>query len=168
MNNGEKALARIVVISDTHIPRAAQEMPQAVYDAIKKADMVMHAGDFVELEFLEKLKQIKDTIGVYGNMDSKALRDVLKQKEVVSVGRFRIGLIHGYGPPTEMIKSVRAEFGKVDCIVFGHAHTPTNKVEDGVLFFNPGSPTDKVFAPYNSYGVLQVSGSAIKGEIIKL
>src|SRR3989338_4451367 len=154
---------KIVVLSDTHIPRAAEELPQAVYDAIAGADMVMHAGDFVELDVLERLKKMKETVAVYGNMDSKALRDALKPKEVVSVGRLRIGLIHGYGPPSEMTKAVRAEFGKVDCIVFGHAHTPTNKVEDGILFFNPGSPTDRVFASYNSYGILHVNDTVIRG-----
>ena len=159
---------KIVVFSDTHIPRAAEELPQAVYDAIAGADMVMHAGDFVELDVLERLKKMKETVAVYGNMDSKALRDALKPKEVVSVGRLRIGLIHGYGPPSEMTKAVRAEFGKVDCIVFGHAHTPTNKVEDGILFFNPGSPTDRVFASYNSYGILHVNDTVIRGEIVRL
>ena len=159
---------KIVVLSDTHIPRAAEELPQAVYDAIAGADMVMHAGDFVELDVLERLKKMKETVAVYGNMDSKALRDALKPKEVVSVGRLRIGLIHGYGPPSEMTKAVRAEFGKVDCIVFGHAHTPTNKVEDGILFFNPGSPTDRVFASYNSYGILHVNDTVIRGEIVRL
>ena len=62
---------------------------------------------------------------------------------------------------------VKGEFEDVDVIVFGHSHTPLNEVEEGVLFFNPGSPTDKVFAPYNSIGILHVD-KKIKGEIIRL
>jgi putative phosphoesterase len=139
-----------------------------VYDAIKGADLVLHAGDFVELDLLEKLQELKKVVAVCGNMDSRPLRDMLKPKEVVSAGKFKIGLCHGHGAPAELIKTVRAEFGKVDAIVFGHSHRPVNVLEDGILFFNPGSPTDKVFAPYNSYGVLNVADDGIKGEIIRL
>jgi hypothetical protein len=159
---------KIIVISDTHIPRAAVDLPKSLYDAIAGADLILHAGDFVEIELLERLRSLKTTIGVSGNMDSKSLRDILNQKEVVSAGKFKIGLIHGYGAPDALMRMVRAEFGKVDAIVFGHSHVPMNTVEKGVLFFNPGSPTDKVFSPYNSYGVLTVTESGIKGEIIKV
>jgi len=159
---------RIVVISDTHIPKAASDLPEALYEAARGADLVIHAGDFVEIEVLEKLKSIKDTVGVYGNMDSKNLRDALKPKEIVSAGKFRIGVIHGYGAPGGLLKAVRSEFGKVDAIVFGHSHTPTCVKEDGIVFLNPGSPTDKVFSPYNSYGVLTVAAEGVRGEIVRL
>ncbi len=159
---------KILVLSDTHIPRAAADLPKAIYDAIEGVDLILHAGDFVELQTLEELRRMKETIGVFGNMDSKALREVLKPKEIINAGAFKIGLVHGYGPPGELTKAVRAEFGKVDAIVFGHAHKPINIIEGGVLLFNPGSPTDKVFSPYNSYGILDVTASGIKAEIVKL
>ncbi len=159
---------KIIVISDTHIPRAANDLPAELYEAIGRADLVLHAGDFVELEILEKLKAVKNTIGVFGNMDPREVRNILKPKEIVTAGKFKIGLIHGYGAPAELINTVRSEFGKVDAIVFGHSHAPVNIVLDGILFFNPGSPTDKVFSPYNSYGVLKVTDEGIKGEIVKI
>ena len=55
----------------------------------------------------------------------------------------------------------------MDVIVFGHSHSPVNELRDGILFFNPGSPTDKIFAKYNSYGILTIN-KEIKGEIIRL
>ncbi len=39
---------------------------------------------------------------------------------------------------------------------------------DGIIYFNPGSSTDKVFAPYNSYGVLEIKDNKIIPHIIKL
>ncbi len=159
---------KIIVISDTHIPRAANDLPEELYKAIRRADLVLHAGDYAEIEVLEKIRAIKNAVGVFGNMDSRGLRNILKPKEVVSVGKFKIGLIHGYGAPAELMNTVRGEFGKVDAIVFGHSHTPVNTVEDGILFFNPGSPTDRVFSAYNSYGILTVTDKGIKGEIVKL
>ena len=159
---------RILVISDTHVPRGAADLPKAVYDAIAGVDLGMHAGDFVEIELLQRLRSLKETVGVFGNMDSKALREALKPKEIITVGAFKIGLIHGYGPSGELTKVVRAEFGKVDAIVFGHAHKPVNIIEGGTLLFNPGSPTDKVFSPYPSYGLLDVTDGGIKAEIVRL
>ena len=159
---------KILVLSDTHIPRSAPDLPGRVYEEIEKCDMIIHAGDFVEKEVLDKLKALKETKAVYGNMDSHGLREILNPKEIISIGRFKIGLIHGHGAPDGLIDSVKAEFGKVDVIVFGHAHHAVNTVKLGTLFFNPGSSTDKVFAPYNSFGVLEVSEEKVEGRIVRL
>jgi len=160
---------RILVLSDTHIPRVAHDLPGEVYDEIANVDMIIHAGDFVEKEVLEKLKTLKETKAVYGNMDCPALRHTLNPKEVIEVGKCKIGLIHGYGAPADILDTVKGEFGNsVDAIVFGHSHSAVNMVKDGILFFNPGSPTDTIFATSNSYGILEVTDKIIEGKIIKL
>lgn len=159
---------RILVISDTHIPRVAHDLPAAIYDEIKKVDMILHAGDFVERSVYEKLKSLKDLRAVAGNMDSQFLKDNLKAKEVIEVGKFKIGLVHGHGAKRDLINTVRNEFGKVDAIVFGHSHDAISIVKDGILFLNPGSPTDNIFAAYNSYGIIELDDKKIEGKIIKL
>lgn len=159
---------RILVLSDTHIPVAASDLPKAVYDEIKNVEMIFHAGDFVESQLFDKLSALKEVKAVIGNMDPKDLRAKLKPKEIVTIGKKKIGLIHGYGPPSELMTRIRDEFDKIDCLVFGHSHTATNVVKDGVLYFNPGSPTDKIFATSNSYGILEVTDKKISGEIIQL
>lgn len=158
---------KIAVISDTHIPRAADKLPKKLYNALKDVDMILHAGDLTELSVLEELEKIAKTRAVYGNMDDPAVRKKLPDKEVINAGKFKIGLTHGYGPPFGIADRIRKEFGKVDVIVFGHTHSSRNEIRNGVLFFNPGSVTDKVFAKENSYGILEINGS-IKGRIVKL
>lgn len=66
-------------------------------------------------------------------------------------------------------KHVAAKFksDNVDVIVFGHSHLPLNEKRSGVLYFNPGSPTDDIFSPYNSYGIIEVSYN-ISAKIIKV
>jgi hypothetical protein len=159
---------RILVLSDTHMPRITHDLPQAIYDEIPNVDLIIHAGDFVEKEVLDKLKTLKETKAVYGNMDSSNMHNSLNQKEIIQVGKFKIGLIHGHGVPRDIIETVRGEFTGVDAIVFGHTHAPINIVKDGILFFNPGSPTDKIFAEYNSYGILEIDDKKIEGKIIKI
>jgi len=159
---------RIGVISDTHIPRTAQDIPKKIYEEFKNVDLILHAGDFVEIRVLEKLKEIAPVKAVCGNMDEAIIKDTLAQKEIVNIdNKFKIGLIHGSGPPHTLKNFVKTQFSNVNAIIFGHSHNPLNEVEDGVLFFNPGSPTDKVFAPYNSFGILEINDS-IKGSIIRL
>lgn len=159
---------RIVVISDTHMPRTAQDLPDAIYKEIDKSDMILHAGDFVEIDILRKLRELKPTRAVCGNMDSQAIRNELKPKEIIEAGKFRIGLIHGYGAPAGLVDTVASEFTGVNAIVFGHTHSPVNMIKDGVLFFNPGSPTDTVFAKVNSFGILEVTDDGIIGKIVKI
>lgn len=160
---------KILVVSDTHLPRSAKDVPEALYEAIKEADLVLHAGDFTEVKLLKKLESMKKTVAVCGNMDTKEISSVLKSKEIVTAGKFRIGLIHGQGASDTITERLLAEFEKekVDCIVFGHTHKPMNERIGSILFFNPGSPTDKIFSPYNSYGVLEIDEN-ITGRIIKL
>lgn len=159
---------KIIVLSDTHIPRVAQDLPKLIYDEIRSADMVMHAGDFVDEELFEKLGKLKKLKAVCGNMDSAWLRRVLNTKEIITAEKVRIGLIHGYGAPRELVSTVRSEFQAVDAIVFGHSHTALNTVKDGILLFNPGSPTDNVFAKVNSFGILEIKDKDIQGRIINL
>jgi len=159
---------KILVLSDTHVPRVALDLPPQVLSEAKNVDMIMHAGDFVEQDVLDTLKKLKETRAVYGNMDCAELRRSLKAKEVVQAGKFKIGLIHGYGAPKDLMETVRKEFAGVDCIVFGHSHAATNILKDGILYFNPGSPTDNIFATVNSYGILEITDKKIEGKIIKI
>jgi len=41
---------RIGVISDTHIPDKVGRVPEAILDAFKNVDLIMHAGDMVDLK----------------------------------------------------------------------------------------------------------------------
>jgi uncharacterized protein len=159
---------RILVLSDTHMPRTVPDIPIQIYDAIKDADMILHAGDFVEKEVLDKLSSLRKTKAVYGNMDSAKLREALKPKEVIEVEGCRIGLIHGYGASKDLMETVRKEFENVDAIVFGHSHNAVVTTKDGILFLNPGSPTDNIFAPFNSYGILEVANGKVDGKIVRI
>lgn len=159
---------RILVLSDTHIPRVAADLPEKVYNEIAGVDMILHAGDFVEKELLDKLAVLKEIKAVHGNMDEAGLQTRLNAKEVITIGDSRIGLIHGYGAPRDLPDTVAQEFKDVNAIVFGHSHSPMNETRAGILFFNPGSPTDTIFARTRSYGILEVSDKGIAGQIVEL
>jgi len=160
---------KISVISDTHIPATCESLPQKVANLLKGADLIVHAGDLTELNVLDELKKIAPVEAVYGNMDSVILLRQLPLRKVINVGAFKLGIIHGNGAPGNLISYIRQNFKdeRVDCIIYGHSHTAAIDIIDNTIYFNPGSPTDTIFAPYNSIGTLDI-GKEIVPEIIKL
>jgi len=161
---------RIGIISDTHIPEKSKSIPAVILEAFKKVDMVIHAGDLINISVLQQLKGVCSRVhAVYGNMDPYETRKDLPEKKIIKVGKHIIGVTHGYGAPNNLIDQTKKIFktDKVDVIVFGHSHYPTNESKDGILFFNPGSATDKIFAPFNSYGIIEIN-DGIKAQIIKI
>jgi len=157
---------KIGVVADTH----SLELPPRLLEELSKVDLILHAGDFCEIEDLKVFEDIRETKAVYGNMDSPELVKKLRRTRIISCGSFKVGLFHGEGPPQGLLERVQKEFaGKdVQAVIFGHSHQPLSETIDGVLFFNPGSPNDSIIAPYKSFGILDVTSKGIAGKIIKL
>ena len=157
---------RIIAISDTH----SAGLSQALIEDIRKADLVVHVGDFCDIDVFNRLKVLKDIRAVYGNMDGLDLRGLLPRKAIFKCEGVTVGLFHGEGGPDRLVDKIKLAFArdKVDVVVFGHSHQVFNEVIDGVLYFNPGSPTDTFRAPFRSYGVLEVHGESVKAMIVKV
>lgn len=155
-------------VSDTHLA-AGKPVPARVIEALRGADAILHAGDILDVSVLEQLSEVAETIAVRGNMDRGPTAASLPEKRVLEKGGFRIGLIHGWGSPVGLASRVAASFegDACDCIVFGHSHRPMNEMRGGVLMFNPGSPTDRMFARGNSVGMLELT-DVIRGMIVDL
>ena len=153
----------IGVISDTHI--SGKSLPEFLVEELTGVDLILHAGDILEMSVVKELSRIAETVAVQGNMDYADVIENLPSKTVVEVCGFRIGLIHGYGPPLGMVPRVLKEFEDVHLVVFGHTHDVHIEERDGVLLFNPGSPTDRVFTDKNTLGFIEVA-DALKPRIV--
>lgn len=158
-------MVKIGVISDTHIRNTGVCLPYFVCEIFQGVDIILHAGDLLIEEVIIELEAIAPTYAVAGNNDHFSLFSKYGKRKIIEAGNKRIGLTHGSGRFKTHI-SAFTEFNKdnVDCIVFGHSHIPYNKIVDGVLLFNPGSPTDKRFQSMYSLGVLYID-KHIKGDI---
>ena len=65
----------LVIVSDTHIPKRARDLPSVLWNAIESADLVIHAGDWVEVALLDELEaRSARLVGVVGNNDGPDLR----------------------------------------------------------------------------------------------
>jgi putative phosphoesterase len=160
---------KIGCVSDTHISRGMGKLPKALCDGLKGVDLILHAGDIVSLDVIEELKLIAPVEAVAGNMDGWDVASVLPDRKVIQAGRFKIGLTHGGGKVPGMEERLLKLFEDegIDCLVYGHSHNPNVERRGRVLLVNPGSPTDRTWAPYNSYAMIHVD-DAIVAEIIRL
>ena len=157
---------KIGIISDTHLYEVNSHLREIVKKYFAETDMIIHAGDLVSYDVLQYLQSV-NLEAVRGNMDYPDVQKLLPDKKVISVGSFRIGIIHGWGSPSGIEDRISNQFENVHCIVFGHTHNPVNRWKNGVLFFNPGSPTDKRYARENSVGILEIDDE-IHGHIITI
>jgi len=158
---------KIGVISDTHLRGPDERLLAIIRKHFNDAELILHAGDLVDLKVLDAFGD-KDVIAVCGNMDTIRAEDEIPPKRVLQIGRFRIGLIHGWGSPLDLEDRIRREFENVDCIVYGHSHYPANHIREGILFFNPGTPFDRRYGDSRTVGILEVGEDAITGRIIAI
>lgn len=163
-------MQKIIIISDTHIPTVAKKLPPLLLKEIKKTNFTIHCGDFVSYSFYQNLSEVTKLYAVYGNMDEEKLKKTLPQKTIINCENIRIGLIHGRGGQDNLLSYINNEFknNDVDIIIYGHSHEPMSLRRDNKLYFNPGSPTDTIFASYRSYGMIEIEGKTIKERIIKI
>ncbi len=162
-------MIKIGVLSDTHInsyPRSHDLVAQWLEHWFADADLILHAGDMVDPGILTAFAG-KVVHAVRGNMDPPVAG--IPNRKIIEIGRFKIGLVHGWGPPDGLDARVMREFAEddLDCLVFGHSHQPVCRRQGNLLLFNPGSPTDRRWAPFHSLGILWV-GEEIRGEIIRI
>jgi putative phosphoesterase len=155
---------RLVITADTHLPNRARELPEQLWHAIDRADLVIHAGDWVGVDLLDELTaRSAMLLGVYGNNDGPPLRARLPEVAWLTVGGLRLAVVHETGPAGGRQARCAARFPGVDLLVFGHSHIPWDSVApNGMRLLNPGSPTDRRAQPTATY----LTAGIEQGELV--
>jgi uncharacterized protein len=162
-------LSRVAVISDTHLPRGTRALPDECARLLATADLVLHAGDFVSMQFLEDLQRIGPRVeGVHGNMDEAGLKATLPRQRVVEAEGVRIGMVHDAGPRAGREARLAARFEDCEAVVYGHTHVPQMERFQHLWVLNPGSPTERRSAPVHSMLMLRVRAGRITPELVTL
>jgi putative phosphoesterase len=144
---------RLVLMADTHLPRRAKELPPELWAAVEAADVVLHAGDWVEPPLLDELeRRARRLVGCYGNNDGAELRRRLPEVARVELEGVRIAVVHETGDRKGREERCAARYPDVDVLVFGHSHIPWDTTAaSGLRLLNPGSPTDRRRQPHCTF-----------------
>lgn len=136
---------RLAIISDSHIPERASELPDPFRERIRSADQVIHAGDFTSDDVLTEIESLADghLTAVYGNMDPRNLAlpavDTLTTEGVTFVVTHGTGTLEGYEERVTGI--VREEADENAIGIAGHTHEVLDTTREGIRLLNPGSIT---------------------------
>ncbi|MBQ0972010.1 metallophosphoesterase [Streptomyces griseoincarnatus] len=144
---------RLLLMSDTHLPKRAKKLPEPLLEEIPRADVVVHAGDWVDTDTLDLLESCsRRLLAVYGNNDGPALRARLPEVARAELGGLRFGVVHETGPAQGREKRCAERFPDLDVLAFGHSHIPWDiTAPTGLRLLNPGSPTDRRRQPHCTY-----------------
>jgi uncharacterized protein len=150
---GSSEDTRLLLVADTHVPKRARELPDQLWREVDRADVVVHAGDWVEVSLLDELeRRASRVVGVYGNNDGPALRARLPEVARVDLAGVKVAVVHETGDAAGRARRCQALYGDVDVLVFGHSHIPWDTTTPaGLRLLNPGSPTDRRRQPFCTY-----------------
>ncbi|MDN3444590.1 metallophosphoesterase [Microbacterium sp. APC 3901] len=161
---------RLLLIADTHVPKRAKRLPDAVLRAVDDADIVIHAGDWVDLATLDLLESRSPVMhGVYGNNDGPDLRERLPEIARLTVEQVEVAVIHETGQAQKREERMDAAFPGVDLLIFGHSHIPWDTVApSGMRLLNPGSPTDRRRQPVCTMMSVTIDARRIDATLVPL
>ena len=131
----------VLVVGDMFVPQRAQDIdPQFKSILIpNKLQHVLSLGNIGSRESYDWLRSLSnDYHGVKGDYDDGDM----PEKKLVTIGEFRIGMIHGHQVlPWGEAESLAGVARELDCDIFisGNTHQIGVKVLDNKLFINPGS-----------------------------
>ncbi|ULN35007.1 metallophosphoesterase family protein [Mycolicibacterium smegmatis] len=159
---------RLLLIADTHVPKRARDLPKPVWDQVDRADVVIHAGDWVEPALLDSLSaRAQQLVGCWGNNDGPELRRRLPERADVMLGGLRFTVVHETGAATGREARMAKLYPDTDVLVFGHSHIPWDTTaKTGLRLLNPGSPTDRRRQPYCTYMTATADNGALTDVVL--
>ncbi len=158
-------MTRIIALSDTHLEN--ESLPLVVAALADKADIILHAGDFISMQCHAALADLGRLEAVHGNSDCPELKRLLPQQRVIEVEDIKIGLVHMASHGSDLVGAeMMAREMDVQVLVFGHIHRPL--IEKGKrLLICPGSTTlPRMSAP--SLAELEIVDGNVRGNIIPM
>lgn len=154
---------RLLLISDTHVPNRARDLPSTVWDAVEGADAVLHAGDWMAPDLLDRLQdRTPFLVACWGNNDGDELRARLPERADANLGGLRFTVTHEAGVSAGRDERMARLYPDTDVLVFGHSHIPWDATAStGLRLLNPGSPTDRRRQPFCTYMTARVDDGVL-------
>jgi uncharacterized protein len=153
----------LLLMSDTHVPRRARDLPPQLWAEVDRADVVVHAGDWIGVALLRAVQErARRLVGVYGNNDGPELQRALPEIARVELDGLRLAVVHDTGAAAGRETRCALRFPNVDVLVFGHSHIPWDiTTAGGLRLLNPGSPTDRRRQPAGTYLTAEIRDSRL-------
>jgi putative phosphoesterase len=173
-------MKKIGFLADTHIRKNdGTDLPDAVLTAFKGVDLIVHLGDVGKKVCVDRLAAVAPVMVQTEDRKGYQLAGT-KDAGVYALGD--VGLTFNLAQPDkkitvspdgitfadDMTKLLRKRFKQdVSVVAFAATHEPMQVTYDGVLFFNPGSPTLPMTAP-GTVAILDLSKKTAAAKIVSI
>ena len=131
-------MKKIGLLSDTH-----SFLDDAVFKHFEHVDEIWHAGDFGNMELIDKLTAFKPLRGVYGNIDGKEIRQTYPLDLRFMIEGLDVWMTHIGGYPDKYDLRIRDEIYRDPPKLFisGHSHILKAIYDKKIncLHLNPGA-----------------------------
>ena len=152
----------IVVVSDTH-RTDRPGLTGALRDAVRTADLVIHAGDFTTESVVDGFQTVsRGFLAVHGNTDTAGVTDRLPEARSLDVAGVRIAVTHTQRGGETGLSYFGAERG-ADLVISGHTHRSHVRDTGERILLNPGSHADPRGGEA-TYAVLETVDQADRDE----
>ena len=156
---------RVGLVSDTHglYDRQLEEL-------FRGCDLILHAGDIVKREVLDRLAALAPLRAVRGNNDAGLAFDDLPEVAELALGELPAVLVHQIGARGRLLPPVRKAVARSGArlLVYGHSHRPTAVRDDGLLYVNPGAAGPRRFSLPRAAGLLLVDRRRVEVRLVDL
>jgi putative phosphoesterase len=150
------------------VPTRAADLPTVVWDEVPRADVVIHAGDWIDVSLLDDLeRRAQRLVACWGNNDGEELRRRLPERADANLGGVRFTVTHETGASGGRDARMARRYPDTDVLVFGHSHIPWDTTADtGLRLLNPGSPTDRRRQPFCTYMTATVVDATLTDVVL--
>ncbi|KAF9417444.1 hypothetical protein HW555_005447 [Spodoptera exigua] len=165
----------VLVLGDLHIPHRCSSLPLKFKKLLLpgRIQHILCTGNLCTKESYDYLKTLASDVHVVrGDFDEIS---TYPEQKVITVGQFRIGLIHGHQivpwGDEESLALVQRQLD-VDILISGHTHRFEAYEHENKFYINPGSATG-AFTPLfqdtiPSFVLMDIQSSTVVTYVYKL
>ncbi len=161
-------MTKIGLISDTH-----DFLDDQVFKYFENVDEIWHAGDFGNIELVEKLTAFKPLKGVFGNIDSQIIRSIYPENLIFNCEEVKVYMTHigDYPPQYNSRSKAMIKENNPKLFISGHSHILKIMFDDQLncLHMNPGAAGKQGWHKIKTLIRFVIDKSEIKNcEVIEL
>ncbi|CAF4885838.1 vacuolar protein sorting-associated protein 29 [Pieris rapae] len=165
----------VLVLGDLHIPHRCSSLP-AKFKKLLLPGRIQHilcTGNLCTKESYDYLKTLASDVHVVrGDFDENT---TYPEQKVITVGQFRIGLIHGHQVvpwgDEESLALIQRQLD-VDILISGHTHRFEAYEHENKFYINPGSATGAYNPMFRnatpSFVLMDITSSTVVTYVYKL
>lgn len=161
-------MKNILLLSDSH-----SYLDDRILDYAAQADEIWHAGDFGNIEVVERLEALKLLQAVFGNIDDAKIRSEFPEVNIFKCEEVKVLMTHIGGYPGKYAPGIKQKLidEKPKIFISGHSHILKVMYDKdlGILHLNPGACGKSGWHKVRTMLRFVIDGSEIKDlEVIEL